>query len=141
MRTYRIGSEFVDDFKLAMKATVVNDRQPFTVVPNPFIAVFINVSSEGFSGKADMDIPVKDFGNFAVDLKNLYDSLKGSARLEEPYFPNNFIEFVMTKTGRVVVSGRIHDCYPRPRTLTFEDEIDQTYLQVFANELFADFGK
>ena len=142
--TYRVGSPVGDDdFKLAMEILCVRGADRFTVVrdADPFTNVRIKVFSDGFYGKGDMEVPVKKLVNFAVDLKKIYDTLKGSARLEEPYFPNNFIEFVMTKTGRVVVSGRIHDCYPRPRTLTFEDEIDQTYLQAFANALFADFGK
>lgn len=133
-RSYRIESEGAADFKLTMKTWPVRDS-------DPLMRVSVTVFSDGFCGKGDMEVPVKKLANFAVNLKNLYETLKGSARLEEPYFPNNFIEFVVKKTGRVVVSGRIHDCYPRPRTLTFEDEIDQTYLRGFATALFADFGK
>ncbi len=132
--SYRIETDVVYDFKLSMKTSPVRD-------PDPLIFVRVKVFSDGFYGKGDMRVLVKGLAKFAVDLKELYDTLKGSARLEELYFPNNFIEFVVEKTGRVVVSGRICESYPRPRTLTFEDEIDQTYLQVFANALFADFGK
>jgi len=142
--TYRVGSPVGDDdFKLAIEMLRVHGADRFTIVrdADPFTNVRVKVFSDGFYGKGDMKVLVKEIAKFAVDLKNLYETLKGSARLEEPYFPNNFIEFVVKKTGRVVVSGRIHDCYPRPRTLTFEDEIDQTYLRTFANELFADFGK
>ena len=142
-RSYRIESEVAADFKLAIEMLRVHGADRFTIVrdADPFTNVRVKVFSDGFYGKGDMDVPVKKLANFAVNLKNLYETLKGSARLEEPYFPNNFIEFVVKKTGRVVVSGRIHDCYPRPRTLTFEDEIDQTYLRGFATALFADFGK
>ena len=134
IRSYRIGSDVVGDFKLTLETTRV-------CVSDPFIAVSVEVFSEGFSGRADMKVAVKNFGQFAVDLKNLYDALKGSARFEDAYDARNFVEFTVKKTGRVVVTGSIYECYPWSHRLTFENEIDQTYLQTFAKELFDDFSR
>ena len=41
-----------------------------------------------------MDVGVRGIAEFALQLKNLYETLSGEARLNEPYSVHNYIEFV-----------------------------------------------
>jgi len=88
-----------------------------------------------------MDIDVKDLSCFAEQLHGLYESLEGAARLEEPYSVHNYIEFSAMGGGHIAVRGRINNknAYGRTQELTFENGLDQTYLQEFAKKLFADY--
>ncbi len=44
---------------------------------------------------------------FAFELKDLYETLSGKARLEEPYYVHNDIAFVAETGGHVKVAGRL----------------------------------
>ena len=101
----------------------------------------VKVVSDGFSADSFMDIDVKDLSCFAAQLHGLYESLEGAARLEEPYSVHNYIEFSAMGGGHIAVRGRINNknAYGRTQELTFDNEIDQTYLQGFAKKLFADY--
>ena len=91
----------------------------------------VKVSSLGFSADSIMDIDDIALSDFAVNLNELYETLSGSARLEEPY------------GGHIRIKGRIHNKkgIGYGHELTFENEVDQTYLRGFAKTLFADYGK
>ena len=53
----------------------------------------VKVSSYGYSADTFMDVGVRGIAEFAAQLKRLYESLTGEARLEEPYSVHNYIEF------------------------------------------------
>ncbi|MDD6881568.1 MAG: hypothetical protein PUE18_08335 [Firmicutes bacterium] len=105
---------------------------------NSSLEIFIE--SDGFSANTTMDIDVKDFAKFAVDLQELYEKLKGKARIEEPYNVDNYIEFNGVGRGIINVSGRLnnHNRNGYEQELKFENEFDQTYLKTFANRVVQD---
>lgn len=98
----------------------------------------VEVESDGFSGKASMDIDVKAFAVFATNLNEIYQRLDGEARLEEPYGEKMYISFHGDGRGHINVSGRLCNM---SQSLNFENEFDQTYLQVFACELKQAYSK
>ena len=90
-----------------------------------------------------MDIDDIALSDFAVNLNELYETLSGSVRLEEPYSMHCFLEFTAVTGGHIRIKGYIHNKMGvgYGHELTFENEVDQTYLGGFANTLFADYGK
>ena len=90
-----------------------------------------------------MDIDDIALSDFAVNLNKLYETLSGSARLEEPYGMYCFLEFAAVTGGHIRIKGRIHNKkgIGYGHELTFENEVDQTYLRGFAKILFVDYGK
>ena len=78
-----------------------------------------------------------------MNLNELYETLSGLVRLEEPYGMHCFLEFTAVRSGHIRIKGRIHNKkgIGYGHELTFENEVDQTYLGGFAKTLFADFGK
>jgi len=86
-----------------------------------------------------MDVDELRLADFAVQLNKLYETLNGSAILEEPGSALCFIEFIARTGGHIKVRGYIHNNHTQE--LTFENEFDQTYLKNFAEALFADYGK
>ena len=90
-----------------------------------------------------IDVGVQGIADFALQLKNLYETLTGEARLEEPYSVHNYIEFIARTGGRIRVMGRLNNksAFGYTQEINFENEIDQTYLREFVNQLLADFGK
>lgn len=103
----------------------------------------VKVTSYGFSADTYMDVGVQGIAVFATRLKNLYESLTGEARLEEPYSVHNYIEFIARKGGHIGVMGRLNNknAFGYTQEVSFENEIDQTYLRGFVNQLYADFSK
>lgn len=103
----------------------------------------VKVSSYGYSADTFMDAGVQGIAGFALQLKGLYDTLSGEARLEEPYSVHNYIEFVAEAGGHIRVYGRLNNksAYGYTQEINFENEIDQTYLRDFVNRLLADFGR
>ena len=90
-----------------------------------------------------MDIDDIALSDFAVNLNELYETLSGSARLEEPYSMHCFLEFTTVTGGHIRIKGQIHNKMGvgYGHELTFENEVDQTYFRGFAKALFADYGK
>lgn len=90
-----------------------------------------------------MDIDDIALSDFAVNLNELYETLSGSVRLEEPYGMHCFLEFTAVTGGHIRIKGYIHNKMGvgYGHELTFENEVDQTYLGCFAKTLFADYGK
>ncbi|MBQ3161774.1 MAG: hypothetical protein IJC04_06570 [Oscillospiraceae bacterium] len=95
----------------------------------------IQLYSNGFSAKTTMDIDFKEFKIFISEINNLYNTLKGSTTITEPYGSQK-ITFSANKTGHIDVSGSlssITDGYSH--SLEFENSFDQTYLKDFIAEL------
>ena len=82
---------------------------------------------------------IKEFAQFAFNLKYMYDHLKGVAMIREPFGNQNYICFEMDHCGHIHVRGKVDSCGRNcwMQTLTFENAFDQTYLRGFANSLFA----
>ena len=90
-----------------------------------------------------MDIDDIALSDFAVNLNELYETLSGSVRLEEPYSMHCLLEFTAMAVGHIRIIGFIHNKMGvgNGHELKYENEVDQTYLRGFAKALFADFGK
>ena len=103
----------------------------------------IKVISYGFSAESIMDIDVRKFANFTVHLNEIYETLEGSARLEEPYGGHGYIEFMACGRGHIAVKGNIHNgnAYGYEQELSFENEIEQTWLKSFAKGLYANYKR
>ena len=99
----------------------------------------IKVVSDGFSADTTMDIDGKAFAAFAKDLLRLYRTLSGTARLEEPYGTQDYLEFEAAARGGVLVRGSLHSGGRGGyrQALSFENGFDQTFLRDFARELAA----
>jgi len=88
----------------------------------------ISVHSYGFYANTTMDIDIKNLIVFARELLQLYTTLSGTAKLEEPY-GNSFIEFLAETGGHIAIKGQLNKQYLNfSHKLWFENEIDQTYL-------------
>ena len=116
-------------------------EQDFAYPVNVYLGV--KVSSYGYSADTYMDVGVQGIAEFALQLKNLYETLSGEARLEEPYSVHNYLEFVAETGGHIRVMGRLNNksAFGYTQEINFENEIDQTYLRDFVNRLLADFGR
>ena len=106
-------------------------------------ALDIKVSSCGFSAQSEMLVGVRTLKYFANEIKKLYETLHGTAKMEEPYGAKNYIEFTALTGGHIRVKGIIDNkaSYGFTQSLSFENEIDQTYLKDFSEKLFVDYGK
>ena len=107
------------------------------------VTVGVKVSSYGYSADTFMDVGVQGIVKFAVQLKNLYETLEGEAKLEEPYSVHNYIEFIAEPNGHIKVTGRLNNknAFGHTQEINFENEIDQTFLRSFIDQLFTDFRK
>ena len=128
-----------DEFMLRLKPIV--HREDLREVVNT--SLMIDVSSYDFSAKTMLDIDVRDLAEFAMQLSGLYERLSGSVRLTVPYVDECYIEFSADKVGHIRVSGFLDNGnrFGFTQRLQFQNEIDQTILKKFANDLYADFGK
>ena len=133
---YRLESE---NFLLEFNPTVYENDLSFAVNTSLGIKVF----SYGFSADSVMDIDVRGLAGFSISLNRLYETLKGSARLEDPYGVHSYIEFIACSGGHIKVKGSIHNgnAYGYEQELAFENELDQTYLKSFVKALFDDYKK
>lgn len=90
------------------------------------------VSSSGFSASTTMDIDIKAFCNFCNELESVYNTLKGSAKIQEAY-GNQYILFSGDCLGHIRVSGFLDSQGTNGfwQELKFENCIDQTYFPRF----------
>ena len=133
---YRIEADrFILEFFLEIH------EQDFAYPVNVYLGV--KVSSYGYSADTFMDVGVQGIAEFALQLKDLYETLSGEARLEEPYSVHNYLEFVAETGGHIRVMGRLNNksAFDYTQEINFKNEIDQTYLRDFVNRLLADFGR
>ena len=96
----------------------------------------VAVTSDSFSAKADMDIDIKEFAEFASQLQVVYDTLSGEATIKEPFGYQKYISFHADKTGHITVKGFLCDDM-KNNELHFENSFDQTYLKKFSQKLFS----
>jgi hypothetical protein len=117
MNTLQIGSdsEFV---KITLPSSYSRDE---------WMETQVELSVNGFNGMLKPNFEVIDFKNFLQDLKTIYETLQGRAKL----FPREE-QFVLTlavgTTGHVLVTGVAWSRVAYENKLQFEFEIDQTYL-------------
>ena len=97
----------------------------------------VSVSSEGFSASTIMDIDIKDVPTFCNELQKIYDSLRGEAKIQEPYGNQQYILFAGDKTGCIFVSGKLNSNGANGfwQELKFENCLDQTFLPQFLRKL------
>lgn len=99
----------------------------------------VSVSSEGFSASTTMDIDIKAIPIFCNELQKTYDSLKGEAKIQEPYGNQQYILFTGDKKGHIFVSGMLNSNGANGfwQDLKFENCLDQTFLPQFLRKLTA----
>ena len=133
---YRIET---DTFILELSPEI--HEQDFAYPVN--VTLGVKVSSYGYSADTFMDVGVQGIAEFAVHLKNLYETLAGDARLEEPYSVHNYIGFIAKPGGHIKITGRLNNknAFGYTQEINFENKIDQTYLRDFVNRLLANFGR
>lgn len=97
----------------------------------------VAVDSDGFSAVADMDVDIKQLIAFADDLTKLYNTLKGVAKIQEPYGMQQFIEFSGDGIGHIYISGKLNSFGQNgsAQELKFENSVDQTCLPKFISNL------
>ena len=105
-------------------------------------SVMIDVWSEGFSAESCFDTEEILIAGFVSQLNEMYQKLDGSAIIQDLYETDSYIEFIDQKRGHIAVKGQI-TCTRNRHTqqLTFENEIEQTYLRDFVSALTADYAK
>ena len=133
---YRIET---DTFILELSPEI--HEQDFAYPVNAILGV--KVSSYGYSADTDMEVGVQLIAKFADKLKKLYETLTGESRLEETYGVHNYIEFIAETGGHIKVTGRLNNknAFGHTQEINFENEIDQTSLMDFINQLSTDFSK
>lgn len=94
------------------------------------------VSSSGFSASSTMDIDIKALYGFCEELWSVYNTLKGSAKIQETY-GNQHILFSGDGLGHIMVSGFLDSQGANGflQELKFENCIDQTYFPSFLKGL------
>jgi hypothetical protein len=96
----------------------------------------VSVSSEGFSATSTMDIDIKSVYAFCDDLKSIYDSLSGTAKIQQAY-GNQYVSFSGDGIGHILVSGFLSSNGENGfwQELKFENCIDQTFISEFIKNL------
>ena len=127
----RVHELTADAFELKLECKTFEEDMEYPV--NTILTV--SVCSDGFSAVTTMDIAIKALARFSKELWQLYETLSGKARLEEPYGMGDFIEFQAAKWGYIEAAGVLHHKCSQQQ-LSFKNEFDQTCLRHFAKELF-----
>ena len=94
----------------------------------------LKVESEGFAASTSFEVYRKSFFYFVKNLKNMYDSLDGNAKIEDAYEGRGYIEFASDSTGHINIKGLLISPLHN-QELKFENEFDQTYLRDFVSDL------
>ena len=128
------------DFRLEFDAAIFDSD-----IDSPVNAyLFVRVKNDDYCGSAQLEIDIKQFAAFVTALKGVYDSLKGSARLAEPYGNSGEITFAAETLGHISVSGYIGSQQFRnslkTNKLYFHAEFDQTFMQPFLNGLVKEYS-
>lgn len=116
----------------------------FVLELTPFAGgtVDIKVSSNDFAAVAYFDTNDIFLSGFATQLNTMYEKLEGSAKIQDLYETEGYIEFIAQKRGHIIVRGQlISRRHKNTQQLIFENEIEQTYLQAFVKGLFADYNR
>lgn len=92
----------------------------------------VDLTSDGFSVKTNMDIFTNDFVQFVYKMQDMYKTLKGEAMINEPYGMPSYLKFAMDITGHVVVKGELSSGENgHLQHITIENDFDQTSLEDF----------
>lgn len=128
-----------EDFTIEIEIDIFEEEFDYPV--NSTLDIYIN--SDKFGARTTMDIHINDFVIFVRDLKKLYDNLEGFAKLEEVYSTYSYIEFEGKRNGHILVKGCLNNHCRNgfKQELSFENEFDQTYLKIFAKELYGNYNK
>ena len=99
--------------------------------------ISISVSSVGFSASTSMDVDIKEISEFCDELNKVYSTLKGSAKILEPFGNKQYIGFVGDGYGDILISGMLHSNGANGfwQELKFENSIDQTYFPIFLKKI------
>ena len=127
----------IDNFSIIFELEIFENDLEYPINTT----LHITVHSCGFSGNASMDIGIKEFAKFCYKLSMLYDSLKGNAKIQEPYGYQQYIEFQADKLGHILVNGIIRSGSEFTHELKFENVIDQTILYKLQKELNEAYSK
>ena len=127
-----------------MEYTIDAKRFTLTLIPEIYRAdiycsedtlLYVQLKSNVFSAATTMDIHFEEFKIFISEINELYNTLKGSAAITEPYSSQK-IAFTADKMGHIEVTGNLTsmtDGYSH--SLEFENSFDQTYLRDFVQSL------
>lgn len=124
-----------EGFKLSLNLQVF--ESDISYPSNTILSVC--VFSEGFSASATMDVDINDVLHFCNELQKVYDSLKGEAKIQEPFGNRQYIMFSCDKKGHFFISGTLNSDGANGlwQELKFENVIDQTVLLQFIKSLVA----
>ena len=96
----------------------------------------VTVQSKGFLANTSMDIDIKQFAKFSVDLCKIYETLSGEAKIEEPYGMHMYLSFVGNGRGHIAIKGCLYKGDSAgSQSLEFDNDIEQTYLKEFCYNL------
>ena len=89
----------------------------------------VSVQAGTFSATAPMDIDASSLPDFCNDLKKIYDTLSGNAKISEPY-GKRYLSFCGDGKGHVEVSGYLYNRADDGfyGEMSFETLTDQTVL-------------
>lgn len=129
-------------FKLLLRLTSDNLKEDSISDYPEYYDLNINVECDGFSANMTLPITLSEISDFSKKLFELYSELKGTAVLKEYYCDDKWIGFSTDSMGHIFVKGNFYNfsnCHKKE--LYFENEFDQTYLKVFAHELYTEYVK
>jgi hypothetical protein len=96
--------------------------------------VEVDVHSDGLSGSLKWSFSKGELAAFAREIEALHRDLSGTAQLQ-PHEPHITLELTGDGKGHVAVQGTLQNHFERKNQLSFEFEIDQTYLEGIARSL------
>jgi hypothetical protein len=95
---------------------------------------YVDIAVPPFSGGYEASLSTKDFLAFEKDLRSLSERLEGEAVLETDERAIS-IRISMRSRGLVIITGEA--TAPTRSSLTFEFDVDQTYLDGYRREVTA----
>ena len=133
--TYEMNDQFkleAEQFSLSLGFQVFESDIAYP--SNTILSVC--VSSSGFSASTTMDIDIKALPNFCDKLTSVYNTLKGSVKIQEA-FGTQHISFSGDGRSHIAVSGFLDSQGANGfwQELKFENRIDQTYFPRFLKHL------
>lgn len=117
MNTFQIGSD----------SEFVKITLPYSYPRDEWIETQVEISVNGFHGMIKPYFEVIDFKNFLQELKVIYETLQGRAKLV-PREEQFVLTLAVGTTGHILVTGVAWSRTTYENKLQFEFEIDQTYL-------------
>ena len=105
-------------------------------------SLMVDVRCDGFSGHACFDMEDFLIADFILQIKEMYENLEGSAKLQDLYETDGFIEFSAQKFGHILVRGKLVRMRQKlTQQIQFEYELDQSYLKEFVMALAAGYSR